>query len=38
MHAFEALTINMLGEYDFRNKPASNDLFFNMEKILAWSA
>lgn len=30
--------INMLGEYDFRNKPAINDLIFDMEKILAWSA
>lgn len=30
--------INLLGEYDFRNKPAENESFFDMEKILAWSA
>ena len=30
--------INMLGEYDFRNKPASNEYIFDMEKILAWNA
>lgn len=30
--------INMLGEYDFRNKPASNQAIFDIEKILAWSA
>lgn len=30
--------INMLGEYDFRNKPASNQAIFDVEKILAWSA
>ena len=30
--------INMLGEYDFSDKPASNDPFFDMEKILTWSA
>lgn len=31
--------INLLGEYDFRQQqPASNDSFFDIEKILAWSA
>ena len=30
--------INLLGEYDFRNKQAVNELFFDIEKILAWSA
>ena len=30
--------INMLGEYDFRNKPASNEPIFDIEKILAWGA
>jgi TnpA family transposase len=30
--------INMLGEYDFRNKPASNESIFDIEKILAWCA
>lgn len=30
--------INMLGEYDFRSKPASNESIFDIEKILAWSA
>ena len=30
--------INMLGEYDFRNKPAVNEPIFDMEKIMAWSA
>lgn len=30
--------INMLGEYDFRNKPAVNESIFDIEKILAWSA
>jgi hypothetical protein len=29
--------INLLGEYDFRNKPASNEPIFDIEKILAWS-
>lgn len=28
--------INMLGEYDFRNKTASNEKKFDLEKILAW--
>jgi TnpA family transposase len=28
--------INMLGEYDFRNKIASNEPKFDLEKILAW--
>jgi TnpA family transposase len=28
--------LNLLGEYDFRNRPASNDAFFNIEKTLAW--
>lgn len=32
------LHINLLGEYDFRNKPASNELIFDIEKIMAWSA
>jgi len=32
------LHINLLGEYDFRRKPASNAPFFDIEKILAWSA
>ena len=30
--------INLLGEYDFRSKPASNEPLFDIEKILAWSA
>ena len=30
--------INMLGEYDFRNKPASNEPLFDIEKILVWCA
>ncbi len=30
--------LNMLGEYDFKNKLASNNLMFDMGKILAWSA
>lgn len=30
--------INMLGEYDFRNKPAANEPIFDIEKIMAWSA
>lgn len=28
--------LNLLGEYDFRSKPASNDTFFNIKKALAW--
>lgn len=32
------LHINLLGEYDFRNKPASNELIFDIEKIMAWGA
>jgi len=28
--------INLLGEYDFRNKAASNKAIFDLEKILAW--
>ena len=28
--------LNLLGEYDFRNRPASNDAFFNIKKTLMW--
>lgn len=30
--------INLLGEYDFRHKTVANEPFFDIEKILAWSA
>ncbi len=41
LHAYVELLgpyYQLAGGYDFRNKQAVNELFFDIEKILAWSA